>query len=513
MKWYQRIPFLFRRKPAPKSSTSAVAGDAIAEVLKELPPLKGRRQTPSEIAIAGRSARGYASFNRPWLATESDIANLQAPELSEFMADVSPEISKALWDSQRMCNPGMKYDCFIPGTLNEDPEGKALIDAFFERLKYLYGSVDVPINRLFLNAQLRGAFVVELVLDSDRRTPVDLATPDPSIFQFRVKADPVRGDVWELGYVPIGGAGGSQFISLDEIPTVKYVPIDPLPNRPFGRAPMAPALFSSTFLLGMLHDLRRVIMQQGYPRIDIKVDFAKLAARADEVTANNPTALQAYLKEKTDQIIDAYGTLEPDDAFVHDDAVEVVGSVGAVTTTTLGGIDAMIKAVERISVRALKTVPLLQSIDEATSEANANRQYEIYAAGIKSLQHYVENILEVLLELALRAQGRICKVHVRFAELRAAEMLRDAQTEMLRIQNAKDKRDEGWIDQNAASIEIAGKPPVLEEPIYRTLEREQMEAEKDSGTPNNASQKAMDNADPGADRRAKVLQMVLPVKG
>jgi hypothetical protein len=512
MSWIDRITHYFRKPPAPPATTAgAPAGDAITEVLKALPPLKGRRQTPSEIAVAGRAARGYRSFNRPWLLTEGDISNLEAPELIELLSDASPEISKALWDALRMCNPGVKVDVFIPGTLTEDTEGKALVEAFFERLKYLYGSLDVPINRLYLNAWVRGAFVSEIVLDKDRRTPVDLATPDPIIFSFRVRADPVRGDVWELGYVPTGQGGGSQFISLDEIPTVKYVPIDPLPNRPFGRAPIAPALFSATFLLGMLHDLRRVIMQQGYPRIDIKVNFSLLAQRADEMTSADPVKLQNFLNEKTQEIISAYSSLLPDDAFVHDDAVEIMGSVGAVTTTTLGGIDAMIQAVERISVRALKTVPLLQSIDDSTSEANANRQYEIYAAGIKSLQHYVENILEVQLELALRAQGRISKVQVRFAELRAAEMLRDAQTEMLRIQNARDKRDEGWIDQNAASIEIAGKPPVLEEPIYRTIERQQMEQQAAQKQPNNASQNAMNNADPGADRSGNVIKM--PVKG
>jgi hypothetical protein len=86
-------------------------------------------------------------------------------------------------------------------------------------------------------------------------------------------------------------------------------------------------------------------------------------------------------------------------------------------------------------------------------------------AGIKSIQHLVEFVIERLARLGLRARGIPAVVRFRFAELRAAEMMRDAQTESLRINNAARKRDEGWITQDEASTEITGKSAASPQPV------------------------------------------------
>ena len=112
-------------------------------------------------------------------------------------------------------------------------------------------------------------------------------------------------------------------------------------------------------------------------------------------------------------------------------------------------------------------MPLMMGITESTGDVQSNRQYEIFAAGIKSVQHYAERMLERLLGLALEAQGIPAVVEFRFAELRSSEMLRDAQTEAMRIANAKAKRDEGWISQDEASTEITGSPAVSPAPLVQ----------------------------------------------
>ena len=55
-------------------------------------------------------------------------------------------------------------------------------------------------------------------------------------------------------------------------------------------------------------------------------------------------------------------------------------------------------------------------------------------------------------------------VEFRFAELRASEMLRDAQTEAQRIENAKQKYLAGWISQEEAANEVVGHAPDRAEP-------------------------------------------------
>ena len=105
-------------------------------------------------------------------------------------------------------------------------------------------------------------------------------------------------------------------------------------------------------------------------------------------------------------------------------------------------------------------MPLLMGSNEAVSETHANRQWEIHVAGIRALQHLAENALQRLLRLALEAQGIQADVVWRFAELRGSEALRDAQTEQLRIANARAKFTAGWISQDEAAQEIVGHAAV-----------------------------------------------------
>src|SRR5690606_23852868 len=105
----------------------------------------------------------------------------------------------------------------------------------------------------------------------------------------------------------------------------------------------------------------------------------------------------------------------------------------------------IIERIEKQLSRALKASGIVLGTTVNRSEADANRQWELTAAGIKSLQHYCENMLESLLTLSLQAQGVQARVEFRFAELRAAEMLRDAQTQAMQIQNASAAYQAGFV--------------------------------------------------------------------
>jgi hypothetical protein len=61
-----------------------------------------------------------------------------------------------------------------------------------------------------------------------------------------------------------------------------------------------------------------------------------------------------------------------------------------------------------------------------------------------------------LFTLALEAQGIQADVEFEFAEFRASEELRDAQTEQLKILNEKEKVNQGWITDDEASETITG---------------------------------------------------------
>lgn len=230
-----------------------------------------------------------------------------------------------------------------------------------------------------------------------------------------------------------------------------YVPVDPLPGIPFGQSLCSSAVFPVLFSLSLLHDLRRVVSQQGYPRLDIEVVMEKLVASMPADLRSDPVAGERWIKSVIKQVSDSYTALEPDDAYVHTDVTKVNRPVGTVDSSSLGAIDGLMAALDRQAVRSLKTMPLLFGINEATSETHANRQWEVHVAGVKALQHMCEGLLERLFTLALQAQGVQSHVRWRFAELRGAELLRDEQVRALKLRNAALAYALGYISQDEAA--------------------------------------------------------------
>lgn len=383
----------------------------------------------------------------------SPLDVLSTAEIAELLCNLSPEVSLALWQFLRMMNPGFEVKAYRLGTAGDekviDERATAALEAWHTRLGDLYGGLDVVINRLLLNGFLRGAFFAEIVLD--RRLPVDLVSPDARWVRFQQVPDEVRGPVW----VPTMRVRG-RVIRLDQ-PTIRYVPIDPLPGRPEGRPLCQPAFFTVLFAMSLLRDLRRVVSQQGYPRLSLKIDLEKLLANVPADIDGDDEAIEAWVDSIVDKIGKQYATLEPDDAYVHTDVTEIGGPHGTVDASSLGAIDGLLKALDRAAVRALKTMPLLMGINEATSETHANRQWELHVAGIKSLQHLVEGLLSYLDEIGLQAQGIQAKVEWVFAELRTAELMRDEQVQEKKLGNAALAYALGYISQDEAALYALGK--------------------------------------------------------
>lgn len=418
-------------------------------------------------------------------------------KLIELLADVSPDVSRALWDFLLFMNPGFTYNCYKPNTTTTDKQAQDAIKLF---LKNLHGPfvmnktipVDVIFASLFMGAFMRGAFFAELVLDEAGTMPLEIATPDPATIRAQGVRDPVRGLVWEIGQWQLG-----TWVPLDR-ETVFYIPIHPLPGRPYGRSLAAPAVFSTLFLIGLLHDMRRVIAQQGYPRLDIAIDFDKLKSAMPKEAETDPKKLQGWVTEVTDQVANFYSVLEPDDAFVHGNAITLNKPVGTLDVGSIGKLDDLISCIERMAVRALKTMPLLFGINESTSETHANRQWEIHVAGIKALQHLAETMIEGICQIALQVQGIIADVEFRFSELRAAELLRDAQVEALSTNNAIAQYLAGWITNDEASIRITGHKAVGPPIQLSTVSASPMNPQGVQAEP--GSMKSMQFVDGGVDQ-------------
>lgn len=193
---------------------------------------------------------GTAATNR---INIDDLSLLPPYKILEYLIDLSPEISNGLWYFLLMCNPG--YSVKVMNLRNDGPNiaGKKIADGFIARLKDLYGSEDVVFSSMFLSVFMRGGVLSEVVLDSEGRTFIDLATPDPITLAATRLEDPQRGRIWKYGQWRDG------ILRYFQRATVRYVPLHRLPGAAFGRPIGTSAIFVALFIMGTLRDLRRVI--------------------------------------------------------------------------------------------------------------------------------------------------------------------------------------------------------------------------------------------------------------
>lgn len=384
--------------------------------------------SPDSLFFGNFSSVAAPNYEREWREGQFDdrtLDRIDTPELLLRLVDLSPEVSLGLWDYLRFSNAGWTAKAYRQGGSEkvEDARAQAVVDAYLDQLKRLYGSVDVVLNRLYLSAFLRGAFLGELVLDATGRTPVDMATPDPKTVQFERRNDPLRGQV----FIPYQMQGGKR-VYLDG-DTIRYVPLDPAPGSPYGRAIASPAVFACLFDMGLLRDLKRVVQQQGYPRLDLTLVGENLSNWLPPETIADPEKLTRAVDDLIRQMEQKYADLQPDDAFIHTDSIVVGRPAGAIDSSSLGAVDGLTRYLERKLVRACKSAGFLFTLSESTTETQANRQIEAYLSGIQAGQHLCESLLEHLLNVALAAQGIRATVEFRFAVVRASEMLRDTQVD------------------------------------------------------------------------------------
>jgi hypothetical protein len=382
---------------------------------------------------------------------------MSVKDLVDMLVNLSPEISRAAWDFNRLCNPGWECKVFELGSEDtENLEAKEVIHGFIDRLREEYGSFDIVLGRYFMGAFTRGAFCGEVVLDADGNA-IDLVSPDPHSIRFRKKTIVGRGEVWEPGQ-----RQGGKWKSL-AIPNFRYLPVDPSPGSPYGRSLVAPSLYTSIFILGLLHDVKRVVMQQGYKRMDISVDTER-AMDLFSYDAQGYATVGDYITGAIDAVKSVYRTLQPDDAFIHTDMFILNPPAGTIDSDSISAIATILDRLEKMATRALKTTGLLMESGNSPSETDSNRRWEIHAAGVKSLQHLCENMLESLFGVVLRAKGIQGRVEFRFSELRASEMLRDEQTRQLKLQNNVGEFQAGFVSQNEASNNQVGHDADSQEP-------------------------------------------------
>ena len=398
------------------------------------------RKTKSELGLDDRKLRNYDIF-----------------ELIDVLSDAHPDLSYAIWNFIRLGNSGYTFSVKKLSSNKNYPQGMKEIEDFINKLKLPNSrnfsrsyDLDKIIDQFILSAITRGAIACELVLTPDKKDVAYIVPVDPATIEFR----------YENGrYIPYQDNGK---IKLD-IPTFIYEGIDERIDDPYGRSPLTSVLNIILFQMQVLNDIKAVVHNQGYPRLDIVVLEETLLKRMPVNIRNDEAKKEKWLRDRLNEIIAMYNTLNPDDVFVHYDSVKI-GQAG-------GGGGALIDpeklmhTIDNLIQSGLKTLStILGRRSTGNTESFAKIEIKLYLAGLAGIQRYVASVLNKAFTLYLNIKGKQGIVDFKFNPIEIRSSLEQQQFIATKINNIAVMYDRGWISQEEASLMATGHLPDQPEP-------------------------------------------------
>ncbi len=412
MKWYHK---------ALHSLVNAVLPAAVKRQMMGI----GRATVP-------KNANPWGIFN--WLpkkyqqAHNIDLTKLQsytAEELLELLISVHPDVSYALYTYLRMGDTALTFTA-KKANGNEDKSGQRVLDELKVMLNtplpspgYQHGrSLDKLDTIQRMMVMVRGACAGEVVLNDRCNDVVDIVPVDPALIWFRREPDTNRLTPWQYVKNPRMRQGENWFGQYKQIdtPTFIYEEFDPMVDDPYGRTPMLPVLQVVFFHLQVLQDLKAVVHNQGYPRLDISMMEEIMLKNVPNQYKNNPTAQQTWLKERMDEMLKHFNSLNPDDALVHWDSVKVEylksGNSGPMID-----IKKLIDIIDTQIATSLKTLLTILSRHQGSTETYSSVDTQIYIKNVESARSITKRFWQRAFSLSARVRGTQTKVEADYAPI------------------------------------------------------------------------------------------------
>jgi hypothetical protein len=398
---------------------------------------------------------------RPWGRDTQTLSVIRT------IRDLDAQAAHAVWNFLRLVNPGHHLRAIslaAPADSNEneyiDPAGQAILDDLAKRVGAEYGGgLDQLHNVLALSVITNGAVAIDAAPTDDLSDTEDWYPVDPRLITFKRDKSSKR--------LVMGQKINGQFKELNP-EQVFYQPLDPDIDDPYGRPPLLPAIHASMAKAQMLNDLRAVAHNQGYPRLDVTLQWEEIkkAAPPNMLANGSEQEFRAWAAAQLDMIASDYEGLNVDDTFVHFDwiTVSMVGPNYAASSFDFAGFE---KILSRSLQSSLKTLPILLGINDNTSETHGSIQWQIQVAAILQLQRLCKRVIEKAGNASLRYGGVNARAKMEYDEIRAIDRRFEAQSQQLEAKNAAFEVQMGWRTNDEAAKLTVGHEAV-DVPIWDT---------------------------------------------
>lgn len=291
-----------------------------------------------------------------------------------------------------------------------------------------------------------GAACMELVLDK-QRLPARLQPVAVSTIMFELDKSGALYPTQTIDNVKV---------SLD-IPTFFYRAIDQDLITPYPNSPMEAALQPVLFMQEFLNDLRRVVKQALYPRIRVKLNAKEILAQMPPEYRETPEATERYMASVVDSVAEHINGLEPEDALVYLDNLEVdYLSRGNVSLNT--ELEVLQNIINGKISTSVKTLPSILG-QGSSSNNTASTETLLFMKSAEGVQFALNDLFSQALTLAVRLLG--FDVYVEFAFQRI-DLRPDSELEAFKAMKQSrilELLSCGIYSDEQASMELVGRLP------------------------------------------------------
>jgi hypothetical protein len=319
----------------------------------------------------------------------------------DFLRKVTPDVSMAVWNFVRLANQGHEMHFYDIREKNRRlPRAEAKWREFAERVNETSNAgLDGLIDILHQSAFLRGAMAVEVEVNSDRTDIVDIYPVIPQTIYWYIE-ERNGHKVW-IPYQQIG----MNKVSLEPgKANFFWVPTDPDIDDPRGNLVLTPVLQAVDFQLQVLQDLAAVLHHQGWSRNDISINLERLMKIAPAEVKMNAAKMRAWLKEKWEEVVNAFKNLEPESDYIHFDDVTVTLAPGANAGRGLD-VRAVAELVDTQLLSGSKQLAIFMNRNQGITESWGSVQFKIMVSAIASVQRGSKRLIEEVARLWLRVNG------------------------------------------------------------------------------------------------------------
>lgn len=432
---------------------------------------KGLKAYPSHLRSTSVDRNSTLPRADRQLAT-TDIARMSRTqgtrEVIRQLAHASPDLSASMFAYLRTAIT-RRYSAVarnMDGTIN--PEATAIVQQLLTRFDVMpdystgfsgTGSIRSISESFGKELFLYGACASELVLGPDR-LPQRIQPLTVTNIEFKPDQDILK---------PVQVLGGEE-IDLD-IPTFFYVALDQELMEAYPSSPVESAIKPTFFSEQFMADIQRVVRRAIHPRIKVVIDNESFRKYMPSETQHDEQKAADYWAQMVSQIEEQMNTLEPEDALVYSDVIDVsLESNGNVSLSreyeTLEGLTNAKMAT------GAKIMPAMLGHSSGSSNIASTETLVFMQSAEGAVQFKLNEMYSRLLTLAIRLFGVEGYVEFRYepinlrphGELEAFKQME--QSRLLELLSL------GLISDEEVSLQLTGHlPPIGYKPLAGTMFR------------------------------------------